>query len=63
MSGFAATQCGKPMAFRCCVFIWEAAPPAEAQLRHGLEDFKRAPERQSLSALCGGKAARIPGRG
>jgi hypothetical protein len=52
--GSAAAQCGKAAPFRRSLFSFEAAPQREAQPP---VIFRALTVRQSLTALCGGKAA------
>jgi len=57
-SGFAAAQCGEALPHRCAVLkeLGEALPRPTS--RHSLGLIRNCPaERQSLSALCDGKAA------
>jgi len=57
--GFAAAQCGKATPFRCLsLLLFEAAPQKEAQPP---VNFSNAAVRQSLTALCGGRAADVDG--
>ncbi len=58
LCGFAAPQCGEARRHRYLVNRYEATPPpVEAQPRQ-IDSDETPAERQSLSALCGGKAAK-----
>src|SRR2546427_7200953 len=50
-------QCGKPMAFRCAANNTSRRGSASPRV---IRKDRAWPERPSLSALCGGKAAILP---